>query len=383
MVGKLRRAAKLFPCIVLTGARQAGKTTLLQHCFPRHHYVTLDLPSVAELADRDPDSFFRRFPGPLLIDEVQYAPGLLRHLKFLVDADRHAMGRFLLTGSQKFTLMQGVAESLAGRAAILSLENLSAHEVSLDAKTDYATVLHRGMFPEVWRSPEMDTQLFYSSYVATYLERDVRQVLNVSSLRDFERFLRACAVRSGQLLNLTELARDVGIRLPTAKAWLSALETTNQIYLLEPYFENVGKRMVKSPKLYITDTGMLCFLLGLSRDSLRVTPLAGLVWETFVCAEFRKWHARTDTPMSLWFYRDGQGREIDFLEMGGGKLSLYEVKWAEEADARWLAGLREAAAILARGSQAMGELGLICRTAETIGKDGVVVMRPEEISRRS
>ena len=193
---------------------------------------------------------------------------------------------------------------------------------------------------------------------------------------------RACAVRSGQLLNLTELARDVGIRLPTAKAWLGALETTNQVYLLEPYFENVGKRMVKSPKLYITDPGMLCFLLGLSRESLRVTPLTGLVWETFVCAEFRKWHARAETPMSFWFYRDGQGREIDFLEMGGGKLSLYEVKWAEEADARWLAGLREATAILTRGSQEIGELGLICRTPETIRKDGVVVMRPEEISGR-
>jgi uncharacterized protein len=334
---------------------------------------------VAELADHDPDSFFRRFPGPLLIDEVQYAPGLFRHLKSRVDADRHAMGRFLLTGSQKFPLMDAVAESLAGRAAVLSLETLSAREVALDAKTDYPALLHKGMFPEVWRQPAMDTQTFYSSYVATYLERDVRQVLNVSSLRDFERFIRSCAVRSGQLLNLTELGRDVGIRLQTAKDWLNVLQTTNQIYLLEPYFENVGKRMVKSPKLYLTDPGMLCFLLGLDRASLRLTPLVGLIWETFVCAEFRKRHARSESPLSLWFYRDGQGREVDFVEMGGGQLSLYEAKWAEEPDPRWLANVREIAGILGRGVQPVGALGLVCRTAAKFQKDGVTVLRPDQL----
>jgi uncharacterized protein len=356
-----------------------GKTTLLRHCFPTHGYVSLDLPSVAELADKDPDSFFRRFPGPLLIDEVQYAPGLLRHLKSRIDADRHAMGRYLLTGSQKFNLMDVVAESLAGRAAVLGLETLSAREVALDATTDYPAVLHRGMFPELWRVPEMDTQTFYSSYVATYLERDVRQVLNVSSLRDFERFLRACAVRSGQLMNLTDLGRDVGIRSQTAREWLSVLQATNQVFLLEPYFENVGKRLVKSPKLYLADPGLLCFLLGLDQSSLRSTPLAGLVWETFVCAEFRKRHARAESPFSLWFYRDGQGREIDFVEMGGGRLSLFEVKWTEEADPRWLSSLREVAGILARGVQETGTLGLICRTGETLNKEGVVVMRPDAL----
>ncbi len=368
--------AATFPVVVLTGARQVGKTTLLRHCFPDHTYLSLDLPSVAEMAERDPDAFFRRFPGPLLIDEVQYAPGLFRHLKAQVDADRHAMGRFVLTGSQKFPLMQAVAESLAGRAAVLGLETLAAAEVGLARDVDYAPVLHRGMFPELWRLPEMDTAAFYSSYVATYLERDVRQVLNVSSLRDFERFLRACAVRSGQLLNLSDLSRDVGIRVQTARDWLSVLETTNQVFLLEPYFENIGKRIVKSPKLYLCDTGLLCFLLGLDAASLRVTPLVGTVWETFVCAEMRKRHAVAEGALSLWFYRDAQGREVDFVEMGGGRLHLYEVKWAEEADGRWISNLQEVAAILARGVQQTGELHLVCRSVETYRKDGVLVGRP-------
>ncbi|MBI4904343.1 MAG: ATP-binding protein [Acidobacteria bacterium] len=380
MSARLAQTAATFPVIVLTGARQAGKTTLLRHTFPNHTYLSLDLPSVAEMADLDPDAFFRRFPGPLLIDEVQYAPGLFRHLKSRIDADRHTMGRYILTGSQRFPLMQAVSESLAGRAAVLGLETLSAAEAGLRTDADYPLILHRGMFPELWRLREMDTLAFYSSYVSTYLERDVRQVLNVSSLRDFERFLRACAVRSGQLLNLSDLARDVGIRVQTARDWLSVLETTNQIHLLEPYFENIGKRIVKSPKLYLADTGLLCFLLGLDAASLRVTPLVGLVWETFVCAEFRKRHATASTPLSLWFYRDAQGREIDFVEMGGGRLNLYEVKWAEEADERWLSNLHEVAAILARGVQQPGDLRLICRTRETYRKNGVLITTPADRS---
>lgn len=375
----LLRAAATFPLVAVTGARGVGKTTLLRHCFPGHSYVSLDLPSVAEMAEHDPQSFFGRFAGRILIDEVQYAPNLFRHLKALNDADRHEMGRYLLSGSQKFTLVEAVSESLAGRAATFGLETLSAREVGVDATVDYIELLHRSMFPELWRQPEMDSSVFYSSYVSTYLQRDVRQVLNVTSLRDFERFLRACAVRSGQLLNLSDLSRDVGVRVQTAKDWLTVIEATNQIYLLEPYFENIGKRIVKSPKVYFCDTGLLCFLLGLDRESLRRTPLVGLVWETFVCAEFRKRLARSATPSSLWFYRDAQGREVDFVEMRGGRLSLYEVKWGEEGGARWFANLREVSQILQRGTQEAGGLWLICRTPETLRRDGVVLSRPENI----
>lgn len=374
-----RRLAATFPAVVITGARQSGKTTLLRNAFPNHTYVTLDLPSVAEMADRDGAAFLRNYPGDLLIDEVQYAPGLFRYLKAEIDADRTRMGRFLLTGSQKFTLMQAVSDSLAGRAAILSLETLSLREIPPEHRKSELATLARGMFPELWRAPELDTYAFYSSYVSTYIERDVRQVVNIGSLRDFERFLRACAVRSGQILNVSDLARDVGVTPKTAQSWLSALEATNQIYLLEPYFENVGKRMIKSPKLFINDTGMLCFLLGLTESNLVNTPLIGMIWETFVCAELRKRHSYSDKPLSLWFYRDGQGREVDFLEMGEGKLNLYEAKWAENPDARWFRILHEIAGYLAKGVMATGDLSIVCRTPVTLHRDGVIVQRPESI----
>jgi predicted AAA+ superfamily ATPase len=172
------------------------------------------------------------------------------------------MGQFILTGSQKFPLMREVSDSLAGRTAIVELENFSSSELHLPAERDWTAILARGFFPELWRRPELATAEFYSSYISTYLERDVRQILNVQSLRDFERFLRSAAARSGQLLNFSDLARDVGIKPQTARDWLNVLEASNQISLLEPYFENIGKRIVKSPKLYLNDPGMLCFLLG-------------------------------------------------------------------------------------------------------------------------
>lgn len=376
---RIRGLAATFPAVVVTGARQTGKTTLLRNCFPNHTYVPLDLPTIAEMADKDGAAFLRKFPGDLLIDEVQYAPGLFRYLKAEIDADRGRMGRFLLTGSQKFTLMQSVSDSLAGRAAILSLEPFSMRELPADHGKSEIAILARGMFPELWRLPDLDTNAFYTSYVASYIERDVRQIVNIGSLRDFERFLRACAVRSGQILNVSDLARDVGVTPKTAQSWLSALEATNLVYLLEPYFENVGKRMIKSPKLFINDTGLLCFLLGLREENLFNTPLIGMIWETFVCAELRKRHTFTNKPLSLWFYRDGQGREVDFLEMGEGKLNLYEAKWAETPDDRWFRILHEIAGYLAKGVMATGDLSIVCRTPVTVVRDGVIVQRPENM----
>jgi predicted AAA+ superfamily ATPase len=255
---KIKALASQFPAVILTGARQVGKSTLLKTEFPHFNYVTLDLPSLAELAENDPKSFLAQHPAPLIIDEIQYAPKLFRHLKIAIDEDRHAMGRYILAGSQKFVLMKEVADSLAGRAAILNLEALSAAELGLTKDSDWQNVLHRGFYPELWRQPDMSNSSFFASYLASYLERDVRQILNVKNLRDFERFIRACAARSAQLLNMSDLARDVGIKSQTAREWLSVLEASNQISLLEPFFENVGKRIVKSPKLYMNDPGFLC-----------------------------------------------------------------------------------------------------------------------------
>jgi len=326
--------ARQFPVLVLSGARQVGKTTLARELFPKHAYVSLDLPSLAELAERAPADFLTRFPPPVVIDEVQYAPAIFRHIKARVEEQRHAMGRFVLTGSQRFVLMQAVSDSLAGRASIIELETLGWDEIlsaggSPHSMGGLASVLVRGGFPELWRNPEIDLDAFYSSYLATYLERDVRQIVNVASLRDFERFIRACAARNAQLLDKTAIASDVGVSVKAVTSWLNVLQASDQVALLEPWFANWGKRLVKTPKLYFKDTGLLCFLLGLTPQTLPTSPFVGSLWETAVFAELRKRRSLAGGRQSLWFYRDAQGREVDFMLLAGGQASLVECKWTD------------------------------------------------------
>ena len=257
--------------MVVTGARQTDKTTLLTKLFPNYQYVSLDLPAEARLAEEDPQTFLARHPPPLLVDEVQYAPKLFRYLKVEIDRNRNANGRYILTGSQKLGLMREVSDSLAGWCGVLELEALSIHELGdvfakREAKQGVAEALVRGFMLQLWKDLALHPVDLFGGYQATYLERDVRQILNVSSLRDFDRFMRAAAVRSGQLLNKTELAKEVGVSTKTINEWLGVLEATNQVTMLEPYFANVGKRLVKTPKLYFNDVGLLCFLLGLNRQ---------------------------------------------------------------------------------------------------------------------
>ena len=327
---RLQRAARTRPVLVLTGARQTGKTSTLLRLFPRHGFVSLDLPTEAEQAEKEPKEFLRRHPAPLIVDEVQYAPGLFRHLKSAVDGARARNGQFLLTGSQKFMLMKSVSESLAGRAEIAELETLTWAEMRAAVpQTRLETAIVRGGFPELHANPEIDAAAFYNSYLATYLERDVRSLANVGSLRDFERFLRACALRSANLLNKAELARDVGITPSTANHWLSVLEASGQIVLLEPWYSNRTKSIVKSPKLYLADTGLLCALLNIrSEEALHGSPAAGAVWETFVFAQLRGRERRAGRAGSLFFWRD-RTREVDFVADIGGRLELYEAKWTE------------------------------------------------------
>jgi hypothetical protein len=326
-------AAGQFPAVVVTGGRQTGKTTLLRHLFPDASFASLDLPSAGFQADERGEEFLRGFKEPVILDEIQYAPGLFRHLKVAIDARREERGRFLMTGSQKFSLMHALSESLAGRCAVLELDTLAGTEI-LAAFPDESIlpeeILWRGGFPELWRDQEIEPRLFYSSYTATYLERDVRLSLRVGSLRDFERFLRACALRSGQLLNLTDLARDIGIAGTTARDWLSVLEASSQVILLEPYFGNLTKRLIKSPKLYFRDTGLLCFLLGLeSPAALAASPLSGAVWETFVLAQILRARAAGGSAGQVFFWRDTHGTEVDFLIEQNGRARLIEAKWAE------------------------------------------------------
>src|SRR5438094_3626589 len=325
-----RKSARTRPVVVLTGARQTGKTSTLRRWFPRHAFVSLDLPTEAEQAEKEPATFLSRHPAPAIVDEVQYAPALFRHLKVVVDARRKRAGQYLLTGSQKFTLMKGVSESLAGRADIVELETLSLAEIQNAMRsTRLEAAMVRGGFPELHANPEIDPVAFYNSYLATYLERDVRSLANVGSLRDFERFLRACALRSANLLNKADLARDVGIAPSTANQWLSVLEASGQVVLLEPWFSNRTKSIVKSPKLYLADTGLLCALLTIrSEDALRQSPAVGAVSESFVFAQLRHRERRAQRSGSLFFWRD-RTREVDFVVDAGGRLELFEAKWTE------------------------------------------------------
>jgi predicted AAA+ superfamily ATPase len=358
---QISKAVGTRPVVLLTGARQTGKTSLLRRLFPKHRFVTLDLPSEAEQAEKAPEAFLRRYPPPLVIDEVQYAPGLFRQLKIAVDAQRNVDGQFILTGSQKHRLMESAVESLAGRIQTLELEALCRAELrSAGLKPGLNQSILRGGYPELWARPELDATSFYRSYIATYLERDVRSLLNVGSLRDFERFIRACALRSGQLLNKAELARDVGIAPSTAGLWLGVLQASGVIVLLEPWFANQLKSLVKSPKLYVADTGLLCTLLGIgSEEDLLSSPLLGAIWESFVFSELRRLQLGRTGAWQMYFLAD-RSNEVDFVTVRGGRIDMVEAKWAEHPGPGDASGMEAMARKL--GARHSGRQRIVCRT---------------------
>ena len=358
----LRQRADTRPVVILTGARQTGKTSLVQRLFPNHGFVTLDLPSEAEQAEAAPQAFLARHPPPVIVDEVQYAPGLFRYLKIAVDRDRGRNGAFILTGSQPIQLMRSVSESLAGRSAIVELETLSFAEArAVHPDLTPEEFLVRSGFPELYESAEIETRGFLQSYVATYLERDLRQVLRVASLRDYERFLRAAALRSGQLLNLADLARDVGISGSTAKAWLSALQASYQVTLLEPWHSNRALSLVKRPKLYLRDAGLAAFLCGVHGvGALLDSPLAGPLWETLAYSEIRRSQLGRAGYWELHFWRD-RTKEADFLLHRGGRFRIADAKWGEHPGRRDVRTLRRVAGCLPAGS--VQGMSVICRAS--------------------
>ena len=335
----LKALCKQFPAVVVTGPRQVGKRALVRHVLPDAEYVSLDLPSVAADAESNAERFLRGRREPLILDEVQYAPSLFRYLKAIIDEDRRP-GRFILTGSQNFLLMQGISESLAGRCAVLNMLNLSAAELREGFQGfDENRYLFQGGYPELYARPEVEPQFWYGGYLTTYLERDVRNLLNVGSLRDFDRFLRAVASRTGQTLSYSDLARDVGVAPNTAKAWISVLQASGQIYLLEPYYGNIGKRLVKSPKLYLCDTGLAAFLMGFeSWDAVTRHPVVGALWETHVVMQVVKHFYSTAKIVPLWYWRTAQGEEVDILIERGGRFVAIECKYAEHVDEHALKG---------------------------------------------
>jgi predicted AAA+ superfamily ATPase len=337
----LKALFQQFPAVVLTGPRQAGKTALVRYVFPEADYVSLDVPSLAAQAEQNPEAFLRGKSSPLVIDEIQYAPSIFRTLKIMIDQDRRP-GRYLLTGSQNFLLMQGVSESLAGRCGVMNLLNLSTAELLGGTGTfDEEDYLFRGGYPELYSRPEIDSHFWYGSYLSTYLERDVRNILNIGSLRDFDRFLRAVASRTGQILSYSDLARDVGIAPNTARKWISVLQVSGQVFLLEPYFRNVGKRLVKSPKLYMCDTGLAVFLMGFeSWQGVARHPVAGALWETHVIMQAVRHFLAQGRIAPLWYWRTAQGEEVDLLVERDGRFIAVECKYLETTDTSNLKGIK-------------------------------------------
>ena len=336
----LKALSEQFPSVVVTGARQVGKTALVQKVFPDYTYVSLDIPAMAAQAENHPEAFIKNHPEPLIIDEVQYAPSIFRYLKVAIDRNKKP-GRFILTGSQHFLLMQGVSESMAGRCGIINMLNLSSREiregVGAYSENDY---LITGGYPELYARPEIDFHFWCSSYLATYLERDVRNILNVGSLRDFDRFLRAVAIRTSQILSYSDLARDVGISPNTAKKWISVLQASGQIVLLEPYYRNLGKRLVKSPKLYMCDTGLALFLMGFDNFEAVINhPVIGAIWETHVVMQVIKHFQALGKNRPLWFWRTIHGAEVDLLIEQGGRFIAVEAKFSENPDVKALKGI--------------------------------------------
>lgn len=350
MQNTVREACQTFPAVVLTGPRQSGKTTLLRSGWgDTHRYVSLENPDVRSRALADPQGFLRDHAAPVILDEIQYAPQLLSYVKSMIDEHREP-GQWLLTGSQDFSLMAGVGESLAGRAAVLTLLPCSLEEVHLARRKvepvssllrmlqdgdlpgappafSLAHWILRGAYPEIRLNPDVNRDLWCAGYVQTYLERDVRQVLNVGDLNAFERFLRLAAARTGQVLNCSDFARDVGISPPTVKQWLSVLESSGVIYLLPPYHNNFGKRLIKSPKLYFLDTALASFLIGLhTEETVRNGVFTGAMMETSVVSEWVKVFRNRGLSPSLYYWRSRSGLEVDLLVDYDGLLYPFEIK---------------------------------------------------------
>ncbi|MEY3276209.1 MAG: hypothetical protein RL153_1476 [Verrucomicrobiota bacterium] len=316
----LLKAARAFPAVVLTGPRRSGKTWLLRHLLPGASYHLFEDPDVIARFQSDPQGFLDAIRLPAILDEVQNTPELFNYVRSRIDREPRRVGRWFLTGSQESGLMAHVTESMAGRAAVMHLLPLSARE------TPRATLL-RGGYPEVVARPA-SARLWFSSFLQTYLERDVRQVTAVQDLALFRRFLALVASRHGQVLNKSDLAAPLGLSVPSIHRWLDVLEATAQVLVVPPYFENLGKRLIKSPKVYVLDSGLACHLLGIETEAeLEKSPFLGSLFEGFIAAEIVKAQANAGRRRELYYFRDQQGLEVDFVVPGpNASVRLVEAK---------------------------------------------------------
>lgn len=371
----LQKRLRQFPVVGLTGPRQSGKSTTLQHLFtPQFKYVSFDHTTVREQAIADPELFLDELGKRVIFDEIQYVPTLLSHLKLRVDRNRDQRGQYLLTGSQQFQLMKNLSETLAGRIGLLNLLPLSTTEQLAaggskphlpDATAQFVRQSLRGSFPELIAHPRLDPTTWYENYIQTYLEKDVRGLHNIGNLRDFRRFMALAASRTAQLFNMSLFARDVGVSVPTIRTWTSVLESSFIVYLLPPYHHHFGKRITKSPKLYFLDIGLASHLVGLkTREHLLQSPMAGALFETYLLQETVKHFMNLGRFPRLYYWRSASGLEIDLLIEANGVLYPAEGKLTKTVRRAMAFPLEEFIAISARKSS-LGTAQLVSLTPGT------------------
>ena len=350
----IKQLSNQFKVILVTGARQVGKSTLLKHCDSKRNYVTLDDYRAREMALNDPELFLQRYKAPLIIDEIQYAPSILSYIKIAVD-NSDKKGQYWLTGSQQFHMMKNVTESLAGRVAIVDLKGLSLKELddleqvpfiptadNIESMrksskyhdlTDIYEKIWRGSYPEVNTNTDTDWETFYKSYLRTYIERDIKDLNAVKNEMDFIKFLKVLAARTGQMLDYTDISKEVGVSSPTIKSWVSILVSSNIVYLLQPYFSNINKRIVKTPKIYFMDTGLCSYLTNWDNSQvLESGAMSGAIFETYVVSEIIKSYAHNIKEPNIYYYRDKDKREIDVIIERNGKLYPIEIKKPSNPD---------------------------------------------------
>ena len=372
---KVEQYTTQYPVVTITGPRQSGKTTLCKMLFKKHEYVNLEDIEQRNFALEDPHGFLSRFSGSVIIDEVQKAPDLLSYIQ--VDVDQHqSPGKYILTGSQNFVLLETISQSLAGRTALATLLPFSYSEIKTSIEAPSLNqVLYAGGYPRIYDMNLNPTEAS-AFYIGTYVERDLRQLINVRDLSRFETFLKMCAGRTGQLLNLSSLGNDCGVNYNTIKSWISILEASFIVKLLPPYYRNFNKRLVKSPKLYFLDTGLAAFLLGIQHpDHLENHPLRGALFETFVISELLKQRFNRGRTDNLHFFRDNKGDEVDVVLDHGMVFRPVEIKAGQTVVSDFFKGLR----YLERISDQVDEAYLIYGGSESRKQQGVQVVSWQDI----
>lgn len=384
-----------FPCLAVTGPRQSGKSTLLRHALPDYRYVTLDDPAVLEQAHSDPVFFLDGLGERCIIDEIQLAPGILSYVKMRVDADRSRNGRFVFTGSQQFGMIRNLGDSLAGRIALLDLLPFAAGEMQQIVAVKgglelFAASCLTGAYPQLAVTPAIDRRLWYSSYIQTYLERDIRSLYDIGSLREFHRFMQLLAVRCSQMLNMSGFATDLGVSVTTIKRWLSVLEAGRIIFLLPPYFNNLGKRITKMPKVYFLDTGLACHLAGVrDREQLLEGPMAGALFENYCLQETVKCFANQGEQPRLSYVRTNNGLEVDLIIEGPNLRPLpVEIKLSRTPTLALASGLNRYASLFAKADPEDGLLLCladgerpICRGVTAMGVEEYLQMLGQRLGR--